>query len=246
MKKESQRKTRRVRAFHGRREIKPDSIYQVGLARYLRRKYQKEELIKLYSRFLWGLGEFDVLMRNIILRAMVKRFGNSISVEAGVSFKHPETFEIGSGVFLGIGTYFQGRHDGRCVIGNHVWIGPHSYFDARALVIEDYVGWGPGAKVLGSAHTGQPTDVPILRTDLLIKPVKIGRWADIGVNAVIMPGITVGKGSIVGAGAVVTKDIKPFSIVAGVPARFMYWRRKLEQPDGTKKEKKQSVGGRDK
>ena len=44
----------------------------------------------------------------------------------------------------------QGRYDGKCKIGNHVWIGPHAYFDARDLVLEDYVGWGPGAKVLGS------------------------------------------------------------------------------------------------
>ena len=48
--------------------------------------------------------------------------------------------------------------------------------------------------------------------------------ADIGVNAVILPGVTVGKGAIVGAGAVVTHDVSPFAIAAGVPARFMRWR----------------------
>ena len=42
------------------------------------------------------------------------------------------------------------------IIGDHVWIGPQAYLDARDLVLEDYVGWGPGAKVLGSAHTGDP------------------------------------------------------------------------------------------
>jgi acetyltransferase-like isoleucine patch superfamily enzyme len=114
--------------------------------------------------------------------------------------------------------------DGCCVIGNHVWIGPQSYFDARHLVIEDYVGWGPGAKVLGSMHTGLPIDIPIIKTDLVIKPVKIEAWADIGVGSIILPGVTVGKGSIVGAGAVVTEDVAPFSIVAGVPARFLRWR----------------------
>jgi acetyltransferase-like isoleucine patch superfamily enzyme len=102
-----------------------------------------------------------------------------------------------------------------------VWIGPQSYFDARHLVIEDYVGWGPGAKVLGSMHTGLPIDVPIIQTDLEIKPVRIGAWADVGVNAVILPGVTVGQGAIVGAGAVVTEDVDPFTIVAGVPARLL-------------------------
>jgi acetyltransferase-like isoleucine patch superfamily enzyme len=60
-----------------------------------------------------------------------------------------------------------------------------------------------------------------MQTDLEIKPVRIGAWADIGVNAVILPGVTIGRAAIVGAGAVVTEDVKPFSIVAGVPARFL-------------------------
>ena len=141
-----------------------------------------------------------------------------------MGFKHAETFEIGSGVFIGAQTYIQGRFDGNCVIGDHVWIGPQSYFDARELVIQDYVGWGPGAKVLGSVHTGLPIEIPIIKTELKITRVTIETGADIGTNAVILPGVTVGKGSIVGAGAVVTRDVSPFSIVAGVPARFMRWR----------------------
>jgi acetyltransferase-like isoleucine patch superfamily enzyme len=109
-------------------------------------------------------------------------------------------------------------------IGNHAWIGPQAYFDARHLILEEYVGWGPGAKLLGSAHTGIPVDRPILETDLEIRPVHVEAWADIGTGAILLPGVTVGKGSIVGAGAVVTSDVAPFSIVAGVPARFIRWR----------------------
>jgi galactoside O-acetyltransferase len=115
----------------------------------------------------------------------------------------------------------QGRVDGMCRIGDHVWIGPQAYFDARDLIIEDSVGWGPGAKVLGSTHSGVPREVPIMQTDLEIRPVRIGAGADIGVNAIILPGVTIGRGAIVGAGAVVIEDVKPFSIVAGVPARFI-------------------------
>jgi acetyltransferase-like isoleucine patch superfamily enzyme len=97
------------------------------------------------------------------------------------------------------------------------------------LVIGDYVGWGPGAKVLGSTHVGLPIDVPIIQTDLAVKPVAISSWTDIGVNALILPGVTIGKGSQVGAGAVVTEDVPPFAIVAGVPAKLIGWRKGHEE-----------------
>jgi acetyltransferase-like isoleucine patch superfamily enzyme len=105
-----------------------------------------------------------------------------------------------------------------------VWIGPQAYFDARHLILEDHVGWGPGAKVLGSVHTGLPIDAPIIETDLEVRPVKVEEWADIGTGAILLPGVTVGKGAIVGAGAVVTRDVSAFAIVAGVPAKFVRWR----------------------
>jgi acetyltransferase-like isoleucine patch superfamily enzyme len=168
-------------------------------------------------------------MRRATWRALTKRFGNGVQIGRGAIVKHPETIEIGDGVFVGEQSFLQGRCDGTCVIGDYAWLGPHGYFDARALEIGEYVGWGPGAKVLGSEHTGLPADVPITRTDLVIAPVRIGPWADVGVNAVVLPGVTVGKGAIVGAGAVVTKDVPAFAIVAGVPARFMRWREGCEE-----------------
>jgi len=220
----SESKSRFVKAVHGQKELEPDPDFEIGLAEHLRAQHSPAELIELYSRFAVGDGAFDVLMRRAIWRALARRFGHGVLIGSGVGFKHLETFDIGSGVFIGAQAYIQGRFDGMCVVGNNVWIGPQSYFDARNLVIGDNVGWGPGAKVLGSQHTGVPIDVPIIQTDLEIKPVRIGAWADIGTNAVILPGVTIGNGSIVGAGAVVTKDVLPFAIVAGVPARFLRWR----------------------
>jgi len=133
--------------------------------------------------------------------------------------------EFGDSVFIGAQTMIQGRFDGVCRIGNHVWIGPQAYFDARNLVLEDYVGWGPGAKVLGSTHTGEPLDVPIIATSLVIKPVVVGFGSDIGTNATILPGVRIGAHAIVGAGAVVTQDVPDYAVAAGVPARVLRSRR---------------------
>lgn len=226
-------KNRIIKAVHGAQQLQPDPEFEVGMAEYLRQQYNNNALNELYGRFAIGEGTFDALMRRVIWRTMVRKFGHGVHVGSGVGYKHAETFEIGDRVFIGSQSYIQGRFDGRCVIGNYVWIGPQSYFDARDLIIEDYVGWGPGAKVLGSTHTGLPIDLPIIQTDLEIKSVKIETGADIGVNAVILPGITIGRGSIVGAGAVVTKDVPPFAIVAGVPAQFLRWREEYQPSENT-------------
>ena len=104
-------------------------------------------LLDQYSRFANGDGELESLMRRAIWRAIARNFGNGVRIGGGVHFRHLETFEIGDGVFIGAQAFIQGRFDGLTKIGNHVWIGPQAYFDARDLILEDYVGWGPGAKV---------------------------------------------------------------------------------------------------
>ena len=213
-----------VHAVHGKQEVQPDAQFEQEFANELRSTSSRESLLDLYNRFAHDDADFDLRMRRILWRAIARRVGHGLRVGPAVGFKHLETFELGDNVFIGAQAYLQGRFDGRCVIGDHVWIGPQSYFDARDLVMEDYVGWGPGAKVLGSEHSGLPDDVPVIQTDLVIRPVRVGAWADIGTNAVLLPGVTVGKGSIVGAGAVVNHDVPDYAIFAGVPARFVRWR----------------------
>jgi len=219
---------RRVTATHAARRIVPDPAYEIDLALELRQRHTRLELEQLYANHSPGSSFVDRLLRRASLRALVRSLGHGLDLAPRVGLRHAETFLIGDGVHIGEQAILQGRYDGNCVIGDGVWIGPQAFLDARDLVIEDYVGWGPGAKVLGSAHTGLPVDLPIIQTDLEIKPVRIRAWADIGVNAVIMPGVTIGRGSIVGAGAVVTRDVPPFAKVAGVPARVIGRRLKAD------------------
>ena len=216
---------RTVPAVFGSARVLNDPVWEWDFTAHLKQTYSPSELLALYSRYRSEEGPFESQLRRVIFRAMCRTAGNALKVGPDVVVKHPETVELGDAVFIGAQTMIQGRYDGTCRIGNHVWIGPHAYFDARNLILEDYVGWGPGAKVLGSSHTGEPVDVPIIATELSIKPVVIGYGADIGTNATILPGVHVGAHSIVGAGAVVTIDVPEYAVVAGVPARVIRHRK---------------------
>lgn len=219
---------RTVKAVHGLKKTAPDPQHELDLAANFREHMSREQLLDAFKRYGQGSSHIDMIMRRVCFRALAKSLGSGLSVGSNVGLVNPETFEIGERVFIGDQAIIQGRFDGRCVIGNGVWIGPQSYFDARDLVIGDQVGWGPGAKVLGSEHTGAPSDVPLIQTDLIIAPVRIGAWADIGMNAIILPGVTIGRGAIVGAGAVVTRDVPDFAKVVGVPARIVGLRSESE------------------
>jgi acetyltransferase-like isoleucine patch superfamily enzyme len=230
-----------LKAVHGLRPLIEDSRGEIEFAASLRERFDAAALGEMFARF-GGAAEFDQMMRRVIWRALARRAGHGLKIGTGVGFTHLDRCEFGDGVFIGAQTFLQASHVATCSIGNHVWIGPQSYFDARNLVLEDYVGWGPGAKALCSEHTGVPADRPLIQTDLSVKPVRVCEWADIGTNATLLPGITVGRGAIVGAGAVVTRDVEPFAIVAGVPARFIRWRDGLSELPETP----QSTQGRDK
>lgn len=226
-----------VKAVHGAQRESVDPAFERDLAADLRARLSREELGELFRRFSRKDAYLDTLMRRVCLRALVKSLGDGLAIKPNVGFIHPETFEIGEHVFIGEQTIIQGRYDGRCIIGSGTWIGPQSYFDARDLMIGESVGWGPGAKVLGSEHTGVPLDAPIIATDLRIASVRVGDGADIGVNAILMPGVTVGRGSIVGAGAVVTRDVPAFAKVAGAPAKVIGWRTKDDEAVGAGQDK---------
>jgi acetyltransferase-like isoleucine patch superfamily enzyme len=212
---------RSVPATFARRPIEKDPGFERAQADHLRATYTTAELIGLYDRFRQGQGRFDGDMRRLLLRSLVASMGDDVTVGPDVGFLHPHTFHLDDGVFLGAGVFLQGRHDGILRIGRRCWIGPGVYLDARNLVIEECSGLGPGAKVLGSVHTGTPREQPIIETDLTIAPVRICRGADVGTGAIVLPGVTIGEGAIVGAGSVVHESVPPFCVALGNPARVV-------------------------
>jgi len=81
------------------------------------------------------------------------------------------------------------------------------------------VGIGPGVKILSSYHIDEGIQIPILLSEIEFAAVVVEDDCDIGVGAILLPGVCIGRGVQVGAGAVVTEDVEDYAVVAGVPAR---------------------------
>jgi acetyltransferase-like isoleucine patch superfamily enzyme len=158
-------------------------------------------------------------------RSQLARIGRNVVIEAGVLVFHPENVEIGDGVYVGHGTILKGYYRSRMVIGDGTWIGQQCFFhSAGDLTIGRYVGIGPGVKIITSSHAEEGVQKPILLSRIEFSPVVVEDDADIGVGSVILPGVRVGQGAQIGAGAVVASNVPPYAIVAGVPARLIRMR----------------------
>ena len=208
-------------AVHASLPIEPDPAHELALSSHLRTAMTAAEIAELYGRFSAGLGSFDAMMRRVIWRSLARSFGNSVRIAPQAMFRHLERVSIGDGVFIGEGAMVQGHFHGDCRLADRVWIGPQVFLDARALTLRESAAIGPGVKILTSAHTGMPAELPVNATDQLTRAVSVGPGADIGIGAMVLPGCRIGRGVIVGAGAVVTKDIPDLAVAVGVPARVI-------------------------
>jgi len=151
-----------------------------------------------------------------------KSIGKDVIFEKGVMVFHPENIEIGNNVYIGHNTILKGYYDNMMTIGDYTWIGQYCFIhSAGRIKIGKYVGIGPMVKILTSQHKGDNINTPVLYSGLNMKEVILEDGCDIGIGSIILPGVTVGEGAIVGAGAIVTKNVEPYTIVAGVPARFL-------------------------
>lgn len=155
-----------------------------------------------------------------------KKIGRYVVIEAGVLVFHPENIEIGDNVYIGHQTILKGYYREKMIIGSGTWIGQQCFFhSAGGIEIGENVGIGPGVKILTSYHQNEGVSKPIIASKTVSKKVIIKQGSDIGINSVIMPGVTVGQEVQIGAGAVVTKDVPDGEVWAGVPAKKLRKRK---------------------
>ena len=164
-----------------------------------------------------GTGEID--------RSRFAELGSNVVFERGAMVFHAENIVLGSNVYVGHYAMLKGYYKNRMIIGSNVWIGQYCMLhSAGGLTIEDNVGIGPGVRVLTARHADGGRATRMLFAELSFASVVIREDCNVGVNAVILPGVTVGRGAQVGAGAVVADDVPDFAVAVGVPARVKRYR----------------------
>lgn len=109
---------------------------------------------------------------------------------------------------------------GDVVIGDHTRVGLHNTV-IGPVTIGSHVNLAQSITVTALNHQFINSSLPIDEQGIVTSPVTISNDVWIGANAVILPGVTIGTHSVIAAGAVVTKNVPPYSIAAGVPARVI-------------------------
>ncbi|MBI5094609.1 MAG: glycosyltransferase [Candidatus Hydrogenedentes bacterium] len=117
----------------------------------------------------------------------------------------------------------------KITIGSGSSIGENAYIDAEVSIGDDVM-MGRDVVILGRNHEFSDTTLPMRFQGFgPHRPVRIGNDVWIGLRVIILPGVSVGEHSIIGAGAVVTSDVPEYAIVGGVPAKIIGWRRSSER-----------------
>ncbi len=141
-------------------------------------------------------------MRGSVGKYLFDECGSNINIERGADFGTGKGISIGD--FSGLGVNCKVR--GPLQVGKNVMMGP------------DVI-------ILTHSHNFDDVNTPMRQQGGCTKGVIIGDDVWIGTRAIILPGICIGNGVIIGAGAVITKDIPDYAIVGGVPARILKYRK---------------------
>jgi len=165
---------------------------------------------------------------SLLISGVFAKFGKRSVLTPPIRLHGERRIAIGDGVFLGSGCWLQALPDGEnqtvaITIGNGTSIAGSCVISAlRNVLLEERVLLARNVYISDHIHEYADTSLPILSQGVTkIGPVRIKSGAWLGQNVVICPGVTIGRGAVVGANSVVNTDIPDFSVAVGSPARVV-------------------------
>ncbi len=200
----------------------------------------------------WVPGLIGAALRNLMYRPLFSKMGLLAFIETGVEIKSAASIELGKRAMLHHGVYLNGWHtnskiclkecayldrnvtvtvheNGYIEIGKLTYIGPATCIAGPGPVkIGNYCLISSHCGIYGNNHIFEDPNVLIREQGFTNKGITIEDDCWLGTGVKVLDGVTIGKGSVVGASAVVTKDIPPYSVAVGIPARVIAQRSKQE------------------
>lgn len=151
-----------------------------------------------------------------------KSIGEDVRVNGQAIIVRPELVSIGNHVAIDMWVYISTK----ATIGNYIHIAPSVSIIGGAgaeIIMEDFSNIGSGGRIVCASDDFtqgliSPV-VPVEYRTIISKPVIFKKFATLGVNCTVLPGVTLAEGCIVGANSVVTKDTEPWTIYVGSPAK---------------------------
>ena len=148
----------------------------------------------------------------------LKRIGSDVRFMQYVTIMSPQNLSIGSNVLFNVGVHIQATQE--MIIGDHTHFAPYCILYGP-LEVGSKCAVAAHTVFASIGHTYDHPDTPFVDLPAMADKIVLEDNVWIGANASIIQGVRIGTGSIVGAGAVVTKDVEPYTVVGGVPARII-------------------------
>lgn len=201
---------------------------------------------------MWIPGAIGFVLRNGLFKLLLKQTGGKDYFSHHITIRGGKKITIGRNVFLdsyvtldvkditcrgieiGDNTYIErfcvittGVGETGCVkVGSNCSIGPGTaIYGQGGVTIGNNVMIAPQGYIVASSHLFHDIDRPICEQGFIAKGVVVEDDVWLGAGVKVLDGVRIGKGSIIGAGAVVNRDIEPYSIAVGIPARVIKKRK---------------------
>lgn len=166
--------------------------------------FPKKRRLKMFYRSLRKRGYYGLLKRYCLLKTVAKSCGDNVAIFENVVIKNVDNISFGDNVALQPFCYFEGL--GGIEIGSEV-------------------GFAHGVSLLSTTHNIDDVTIPHTEQGISSAKITVGDDVWFGCKSTVLYGLSIGEGAVIGAGAVVTKNVEPFAIVGGVPAKVIRKRK---------------------